>query len=94
MPRHLRNGRNEEVKVLYKSLVGDARFTSMEEQLGLRLSGDARVHITARGQVRDAPGTGNVLQFVLELDQTQLFGTMVQLGELLNRFPVRGSPAV
>ena len=84
----------QEVKVLYESLTGDATFTTMETQLNLHLSGDGHGHICARGQVRDAPGTGNVLDFELQLDQTYLFGTKVQLGELLNRFPIRGSPAV
>jgi len=32
--------------------------------------------------------------FHLELDQTQLFGTIAKLSELLNRFLVRGSPTV
>lgn len=66
----------------------------MEEQLHLRLRGDGRGHISVEGVARDGAGTGNELRFALELDQTHLFSTMVQLSELLNRFPVRGSPIV
>jgi len=78
-----------DVKILYGSLRGEAIFDSMEEQLYICLKGDGLGHITAEGVARDRPGTGNELKFVLELDQTHLFGTMSQLSELLNRFPVR-----
>jgi len=83
-----------ELKTLYDSLVGEATFNAMEEQLHLRLRGDGRGHISVEGVARDGAGTGNELRFALELDQTHLFSTMVQLSELLNRFPVRGSPIV
>ena len=82
------------VKALYETLRGEAMFAPLEGQLQLRLTGDGCGHITVEGQARDEAGTGNILHFVLQQDQTHLFGTMVQLGELLNRFPVRGSPTV
>jgi hypothetical protein len=82
-----------EVQVLYESLTGAAHLQTMEEQLTLELEGDGRGHVQCRGEARDVAGTGNLLRFLLMLDQTQLFGTMVQLSELLNLYPVRGSPA-
>jgi hypothetical protein len=84
---------HSEVQALYDSLIGVAHLRTMEEQLTLELEGDGRGHILCRGEGRDRSGTGNVLRFELALDQTQLFGTMVQLSELLTRYPVRGSPA-
>jgi hypothetical protein len=83
----------EEVRGLHERLSGSARFESMEGQLRLLLEGDGRGHIRCQGDARDEAGTGNLLKFELELDQTELFGTMVELNELLNRYPVRGSPA-
>jgi hypothetical protein len=82
-----------EVRRLYEDLRGTARFDSTEEQLDIVLQGDARGHIRCSGKARDDAGTGNLLTFAIDLDQTHLFGTMVQLEELLARFPVRGSPA-
>ena len=83
----------DEIRALYDRLKGVARFETTEEQLRLTLEGDGHGHIRCKGEARDEAGTGNVLQFEVALDQTQLFGTMTQLSELLNRYPVRGSPA-
>jgi hypothetical protein len=82
-----------QVRTLYDDLKTPALLEPMEEQLVLRLEGDGRGHVYCRGEARDVAGTGNLLRFELQLDQTQLFATMVQLSELLNRYPVRGSPA-
>ena len=82
-----------EVRTLHDDLKTAARLEPMEEQLTLVLQGDGRGHIECQGAAMDVVGTGNLLTFGLQLDQTQLFGTMVQLFELLNRYPVLGSPA-
>jgi hypothetical protein len=82
-----------QVRTLYDDLTTPALLEPMEDQLLLRLEGDGHGHIHCRGEARDVAGTGNLLTFELELDQTQLFATMVQLSELLSRYPVRGSPA-
>lgn len=81
-----------QVRTLYDDLRSPALLAPMEEQLVLRLEGDGRGHIVCHGEARDVVGTGNSLRFELQLDQTQRFATMVQLSELLNRYPVRGSP--
>jgi hypothetical protein len=80
------------VRALYDDLKTPAQLEPMEEQLVLRLEGDGRGHIHCRGDARGVARNGNLLRFELQLDQTQLFATMVQLSELLNRYPVRGSP--
>ena len=51
------------IKTLCDSLVGEATFDAMEEQLHLRLRGDGRGHISAEGVARDRAGTGNELRF-------------------------------
>ena len=82
-----------QVRRLYDDLKTIARLEPMERQLTLELQGDGRGHVHCIGRARDVvSGTGNMLEFHLDLDQTLLFGTMVQLAELLNRYPVRGSP--
>lgn len=81
-----------EVAALYESLAGEARFESMEGQLRLTLTGDGRGHIRLDGTARDRPGSDNALDFRLDFDQTQLFGAVAQLDELLRRFTVRGEP--
>ncbi len=84
----------DEVRTLHKQLDGSARFDSLHKPLQLVLEGDGRGHIRCRGQAQGETGTGNyIIKFDLDLDQTQLFGTMTELAELLNRYPVRGSPA-
>jgi hypothetical protein len=82
-----------QLRTLYDDLKATARLEPMEEQLNLVLQGDGHGHIQCEGRARDVAGTGNLLVFQLYLDQTQLFGTIAQLSELLNRYPVRGSPA-
>ena len=81
-----------EAAALYESLTGNARFESTEGQLHLTLTGDGRGHIRLDGTARDRPGSDNVLDFRLDFDQTQLFGAVAKLDELLRRFPVRGEP--
>jgi len=81
-----------EMHKLHKTLGGAATLATTEEQLRMELEGDGRGHILCRGRAQDVAGTGNVLQFEFTRDQTFLFSTVVNLGELLNRFPVRGTP--
>lgn len=83
---------HREAAALYESLNGKARFESAEGQLRLTLTGDGRGHIRLDGTARDHPGSDNALDFRIDFDQTQLFGAVAQLDELLRRFPVRGEP--
>ena len=73
---------------LWNELLGEATFTTIEEQLALRVRGDGVVHMTMSGELRDIAGTGNRLQFKLELDQTHLTSSLRQLDDLIDRFPV------
>ena len=81
------------VRRLHQDLRGEAKFTTMEEQLRLHLTADGRGHVSVSGTAQDAAGTGNRLEFHLEVDQTHLTPLVTQLERVLEEFPVRGTPA-
>jgi hypothetical protein len=72
-------------------LKGDVTFTTLEDQLFLKLSGNGRGQISLTGYALDQPGIGNRLQFQLELDQTHLAQALRDLDVTIERFPVRAS---
>jgi hypothetical protein len=74
------------------SLVGEARFTTMEDWLSIVVTGDRRGQIELTCEVRDQPGIGNTLAFRLALDQTYLRPMAEQLGRAVSEFPVIGRP--
>ncbi len=78
-----------QLRPLYQSLSGTAEFTTMEEQLRLRLTGDGKGHIELVGEVADQPGIGNRLHFTLHFDQSQLGATIHELERVTSEFPVR-----
>ncbi|KRW67430.1 hypothetical protein AO741_20765 [Pseudomonas sp. TTU2014-105ASC] len=77
------------VSSLYESLVGVARFTTLEDQLSLELAGDGRGHIQLKGVAIDAPGIGNRLEFQMALDQGHLSAALRGLDGIASSFPVR-----
>jgi len=79
----------EGLRVLHSSLRGDARFTTMEEQLSLSLEGNGLGHIALKGRASDQPGIGNQFRFQLSLDQTQLQASLRSLEVVVNAYPVR-----
>src|ERR1700737_4044313 len=52
-----------ELRTLHETLRGDATFRTLEEQLSLKLSGNARGQIVLRGHALDRAGDGNRLEF-------------------------------
>jgi hypothetical protein len=83
---------HDRVAELYERLTGEAVFDTAEGWFDLRLIGDGRGHIDARGQLCDDPVHGNVLEFRLFFDQTYLPPLLAQLRAAMQRFPVVGSP--
>ncbi len=77
------------LRSLYETLRGSAEFSTMEEQLHLRLMGDGKGHITLTGELLDQPGIGNRLHFTLQLDQSQLGASIHELETVTAQFPVR-----
>jgi len=78
-----------QLRPLHQSLSGTAEFTTLEEQLHLRLSGDGKGHIELVGEISDQPGIGNRLHFALHFDQSQLGTSIHELEKVTAEFPVR-----
>jgi hypothetical protein len=78
-----------ELHSIFEKLKGSAEFSTMEEQLSLRLVGDGKGHIELHGVVADQAGVGNRLHFRLQLDQSQLGASISELKKVIATFPVR-----
>ena len=77
---------------LYKKLEGVASFTTLEEQLALRLTGDGKGHIAVEGTAIDFCGTGNRLQFEFAIDQTYLPRVISELDRVEHDFSTKRGP--
>ena len=79
------------LEVLYESLEGTARLTSMEGQIDVSLTGDGKGRIQVAGEAVDEAGIGNHLRFRFELDQTFLPEIRRSLERFLVAFPILGT---
>ena len=77
------------LRPLHETLRGSAEFSTMEQQLHLRLVGDGKGHVELTGEVADQPGIGNRLHFTLQIDQSQLGASIHELERVTAEFPVR-----
>ena len=68
---------------LYKTLTGEAEFTTVEDQVRFKLTTDGLGHIGLNGHLMDNAGMGNRLAFSLELDQTFLQKTLSELEQAI-----------
>jgi hypothetical protein len=91
--------RNEDVSRFHDRLMelserlsGEAFFDTLEGWFDLRVIGDGRGHMEARGQLCDDPIQGNVLEFRLFFDQTFLPPLLAQLQAVMKAYPVVGRP--
>lgn len=82
----------ERLVQLQELLQGTAEFETMEEWLSIRATGDGCGHMEFQCVVRDQPGIGNTLEFLLSTDQTFTRSTVAELVALVQAFPVIGSP--
>ena len=78
---------------LYRTLTGQAELKTDEEQLGITVIGDGHGHFEARCVARDEAGIGNLLDFTLQFDQTEIPAILTQLEHIASQFPIRGAPA-
>ena len=78
-----------ELRPLFETLSGSAKFVTLEGQLSLRLVGDGKGHVELRGEVADQAGIGNHLRFALKFDQSQLGTSIRELERITSEFPVR-----
>lgn len=76
---------------LYEKLSGRASLASIERWLELDLDGDGRGHIAVSARLQESLGPWPaVLEFHLELDQTDLPPLIDQLREAEDAFPLLG----
>ncbi len=74
----------DDLERVYQNCDGVAEFTTLEEQLALKVELDRLGHARVTGHVKDL-WAGNCLNFELkELDQTFLGRTLSELGEALS----------
>jgi hypothetical protein len=78
------------LSTLYERLRGEATFTTMEQWLEVRVTGDGRGHMEVCGRLCDDLVAGNTLVFRLHLDQTYLPPVLRQLATALGTYPVVG----
>jgi hypothetical protein len=78
-----------QLRPLHQSLRGVAEFTTLEEQLHMRLAGDGRGQIELIADMDDQPGIGNRLHFTLNFDQSQLGVSIRDCEKVVSQFPVR-----
>ena len=68
---------------LYKSLAGEARFETIENQIAFVIKGDSKGHMRLSGHLLDRCGDGNKLQFHIAFDQTLLRHSLKELEHFL-----------
>ncbi len=68
---------------LYTTLAGEAKFTTVEDQILFTLTTDGLGHIGVTGHLMDNAGMGNLLTFSLKLDQTFLQKTLSELEQAI-----------
>ncbi|GAB2775466.1 WapI family immunity protein [Salinimicrobium soli] len=81
----------EQLSALYEKMDGIAIFSTVEEQIDIKIKGDGLGHFEAQCKVMDSPGTGNSLDFELEFDQTFIPQIVNQLEKVIQTFPVSAS---
>jgi hypothetical protein len=75
---------------LYDDLAGKIKFSPLEGQLTLDITGDGIGHFRVSGEARDNAGSGNQLYFELNFDQTNIKELVSQLEGITRDFPVVG----
>ena len=80
-----------QLRPLHETLRGTAEFSTLEEQLHLRVTGDGKGHMELVGEVADQPGIGNRLHFTLHFDQSQLAASIRELERVTAESPVRAA---
>ena len=78
-----------ELRELHRTLKGNARFSSYEGQIELALVGDGLGHVAVHGEAMDIAGTGNMLRFHFEIDQTEPQPLLHDLEAIVARHPAR-----
>jgi hypothetical protein len=72
-----------EAEALYEKLSGVAEFNTIEDQIGFFVEGDGKGHMKVKGYFRDDVSFGNELRFEIEIDQTELRKTILDLDKAI-----------
>ena len=75
----------EALEPVYRDLRGAAEFTTIEDQLRLKLEMDKTGHVRVTGYVRDDSSFGNRLTFELSIDQTFMPRMISELDDALSQ---------
>lgn len=79
----------KELKDINENLNGFANFSTLEDQLELKIKGDGIGHFSIEGQANNGSVPRTALQFELTFDQTQLPDLIRQLERIIKAFPVK-----
>lgn len=82
-----------QLEQLYATLSGSASFTTIEQQLQIRCSGNGLGGIEVSGVARDHVSDGNELRFRFAIDQTFLKNILADLEEIEQVFPNKLRPS-
>jgi hypothetical protein len=77
-----------ELALLTDNPTATASFSSMEDQLALRISASGSGELTIAGHVSDG-AIGDCLQFKIEADQSSLPQVLQDIDRILAEFPIR-----
>lgn len=84
----------EAVARLYSFDAKEAKFETMEGQLGINIAGNSLGHFTAECEAVDQAGVGNRLSFSLSFDQTEIPAILKGLDAIVREYPVIGKPDI
>lgn len=75
---------------LHEDLSGQADLVTLEDWLTIQVHGDRQGHIICHCEIRDQPGSRNMLVCTLRFDQSYLPTTLKELASVVAAFPVIG----
>lgn len=78
-----------QLKELYNDLGKQFKFSTLEDQLTMDFTGDELGHININVRAQDQAGVGNILEFDLNIDQTDVKVLIDQLNEIIREYPFK-----
>jgi AcrR family transcriptional regulator len=75
-----------ELNARYQALVGEATFTTADENLTFTVAFGARGRADINGRFRESHNDGNELKFRIKTDQSFIAHTLAELAELVQRY--------
>ena len=79
----------EQLEILYNDLNGTVKFSTLEDQLKMEFIGDGLGHFQVDCKAVEEAGVGSELNFIINIDQTDLKSIINELIQLTQNLPVR-----